>query len=156
MKIRFATPYDKQQVLALLTQLGILINKKLRLHEPKNENASIYGSENFDNIIHSDIIKIFVLEKINKIIGAASFFIFTNMIAGDKFAHIDDFIIEESERKKGYGKVLMDRILKYAKKYQINPVKLTSSLEFREAHKFYEKIGGKFTQKVIKFDTSGT
>jgi GNAT superfamily N-acetyltransferase len=151
MIVRFASPQDKQHILNLFTQLGILINKKLGYHDLKNENAYVYGSKNFDQVMGSETIKIFILEDREKVIGAASFFIFTDMISGETFAHIDDFIIDEKEQGKGYGKALMYGILKYAKKHKINPVKLTSSLEFQEAHQFYEKIGGTFSQKVIKF-----
>ena len=153
MNVRLATRSDKKRVLQLLTQLGILINQKLGCRDPKNEDASVYGSKNFDRVMNSDSIKIFVVEDNDNIVGAASFFILTDMICGEKFAHIDDFIIDEKERGKGYGKALMCGIITYAREHTINPVKLTSSLQFQEAHEFYEKIGGKFTQKVIKFDT---
>ena len=152
MKIRFATFRDKQAVLSLFTQLGIIINQKLGLKDPKNEHAEIYGAQNYDRVMHASTTKIFVIEDHHTILGAASFFILTDMISGERFAHIDDFIIETSQRKKGYGKALLTGILTYAKKHAIHTVKLTSSLPFTDAHKFYEKMGGTFTQKVIKFD----
>ena len=151
MRVRFATKQDKARVLSLFTQLGLIINQKLGKNYPKNENARKYGSVNYDQVMKSKHIKIFVIEDKNKIIGVASFFVFTDMISGEKFAHIDDFIIDKPFRGCGFGKKLMNGILDYAKKYQIETVKLTSSLQFTIAHKFYKSLGGKFTQKVISF-----
>lgn len=155
MNIRFAKPNDKLNVLSLFTQLGVIINKKLNKFDPKNEDAEKHGSLNYDNVMKSSIVKIFVIEDQNEIVGAASFFILTDMISGEKFAHIDDFVIDQKQRGKGYGRRLMYGILKYAQRSHIGSVKLTSSLAFTEAHAFYERIGGKYTQKVFKFDPTG-
>jgi GNAT superfamily N-acetyltransferase len=153
MNIRLATPLDKQRVLSLLNQLGKINNERVPYsYDSKYEKAEIFGSSNYDTVMKMDDIKIFVIEDNDIIIGVASFFIMTDMINGEKFAHIDDFIIDESHRRKGYGRKLMSGILKYAKVHEIGTVKLTSALELIEAHAFYEIIGGKFRQKGISFD----
>jgi GNAT superfamily N-acetyltransferase len=150
MTVRLATPKDKMPVLTLLNQLGKIINERV-CFDPDNEKAHILGLANYDRVMDSDSVKLFVIEDHDSIIGVASFFIFHDMITGKPFAHIDDFVINESERNKGYGTRLMNGILEYGKSHGIHNIQLTSSLPLVEAHKFYENLGGKFTRKVIKF-----
>ena len=150
MKIRLAKPKDKTRVLTLLNQLGKIINE-LVAFDPDNERAHILGRDNYDRVMKNDEVKLFVIEDKSKIMGVASFFILRDMITGRPFAHIDDFIIDEAERNKGYGTRLMHGILEYGKSHDIHAIQLTSSLQLVEAHKFYENLGGKFARKVIKF-----
>jgi len=77
---------------------------------PDNEKAHILGCDNYDRVMTSDDVKLFVIENGKKIVGVASFFILHDMITGKPFAHIDDFVIDESERNKGYGTRLMHGI----------------------------------------------
>lgn len=150
MKIRFAKSRDKKSVLFLLNELGQVINENIE-YSFENTQAHVLGSDNYDKAMRKKDIKVFILEDSELIIGMASYFILVDFITGSKFAHIDDFVISKNYRGKGYGKSLMKGILDYSKKNDILTVKLTSSIQLRRAHLFYEKLGGKFTQKVIKF-----
>ncbi len=153
MNVRFAANNDKHAVLMLWNQLGKIINDQVS-SDSKNEQAHIYGSDNYDYVMERNDVKIFVLEDKGILVGAASFFILHDMITGTPFAHIDDFVIDQAYRGMGYGTFLMKKILIYAKKKKISPIKVTSSLPLTEAHAFYEKLGGIFAQKVIKFTTT--
>lgn len=46
----------------------------------------------------------------------------------------------------------MKAIIAYCKKSKIKVIKLDSVLELEEAHRFYEKHGGKHTEKMYRFD----
>ncbi len=148
MKVRFASPTDKPQVLKLLSQLGKSVNI-ICGYDYKNENAEIYGSKNFDKVMKSDSIKIFVLEENHIIFGLASYFLYTDMINGDLYAHMDDIIIDESKRKKGLGTLLMNAIIDYSRKNNIKAVKLVS---FPEIQKFYLKFGAKISNVAMNIE----
>lgn len=148
MITRFATPDDKVEVLNLLSQLGCTINETTG-YDKKNENAITYGSKNFDEIINRDDIKIFLLENTNTIVGLASFFIYHDMITGDKYAHIDDFVIAKEHRHQGYGQLLMNEIIHYAKQDNFSAIKLIS---FPEAEEFYKKCGASRSNIAMKID----
>ena len=55
-------------------------------------------------------------------------------------------------RRKGVGKALFDALKTWCKKHNVNVIKLDSGLELPDAHKFYESMGGKFTEKMFRFD----
>lgn len=148
--MRFARTSDKQQIVSLLNELGAVINKYVSF-DPDNEMAHILGTKNYDKVMKNKNIRVFVLEDKKRIIAVASYFILIDFITASKFAHIDDFVVTNEERGKGYGTRLMKGILQYSKEHHINTVKLTSSIQLKKAHKFYENLGGKFVQKVIKF-----
>jgi GNAT superfamily N-acetyltransferase len=148
MNIRFATPTDKTPILELLSQLGKTLNKNFGF-DPKNENAIIYGSENYDNVISRDDIKIFLIEDKNIILGLSSFFIYHDMITGEKYAHIDDFIVSKDKRNSGLGTMLMQGIVEYAKHNDFTAIKLIS---FPEVEEFYKKCGAKRSNISMRID----
>lgn len=151
MIIRQAELKDKDAVLQLLNELGACVNKKVK-YSKDNEQAHILGRNNYDHVMKNKNVKLFVIEECNVVIGAASFFILTDMITAHKFAHIDDFVIKREYRGKRYGTKLMHYIIQYAKKKHISPIKISSSLQLTDAHHFYEKLGAKFAMKIFKFE----
>ena len=62
--------------------------------------------------------------------------------------HVEDFIVNET----GIGTQLFNAIKQYCKENNIKVVKLDSGVDLIGAHQFYEKIGGKFTEKMFRFD----
>lgn len=150
MIIRLATIHDRDQVLHLLNQLGEVVNEKVHF-DPDNVRAHELGKENYEDAIKRSDRKIFVVSDHNTIIGVATFFILTDFITGKQFAHIDDFVVDKKRRRSGIGSQLLEYIKSYSKSIGIVCIELTSSLPLTEAHEFYEKRGGVFARKVIKF-----
>ena len=74
------------------------------------------------------------------------------MRRGVTHALIEDLVITESMRGKGIGTELMKAIMQFCKEQQVTVIKLTSGLELTTAHHFYEKQGGKFTEKMFRFE----
>ncbi len=62
-----------------------------------------------------------------------------------KFLVIDDLVTNEEHRNKGYGKLLFQWALEYAKKIKCNEIQLDSSIDLFKAHKFYFNMGMKIT-----------
>lgn len=151
MNIRFATKNDKEQVLKLLDEIGKEINKKkgFSLH---NAEAQKVGSPIFDEVISRKDTLIFIAVEGEKLLGLATFYLLPNIRHGWHRGHIEDIVVSELARNQGIGSQLLDAIKKYCKEKSIKVFKLDSGVDLVDAHKFYEKNGGKFTEKLFRFD----
>ena len=63
---------------------------------------------------------------------------------------IDEIIIDDDYKKKGYGKKLIKEVTKFAEKHNCKRIELNCWFFNRDALKFYEKIG--FIQQRIIFE----
>lgn len=151
MNIRFATNKDKVAVLKLLDELGKEVNKR-RGYSPHNVEAQKLGGPIFDEIISRKDALIFVAEENGKLVGLVTFYLLPNMRHGYHRGHIEDFVVSKADRGKGIGSRLFDAIKKYCKEKNIKVIKLDSGIDLTDAHRFYEKNGGKFTEKMFRFD----
>src|SRR3989338_3478559 len=79
-------------------------------------------------------------------------YLLPNMRHGWHRGHVEDFVISENSRGKGIGTQLFNAVKKYCKENNIKVIKLDSGVDLIGAHKFYEKNGGKFTEKMFRFD----
>lgn len=149
--IRLATLADRDQALHLLNQLGSVVNEVVKF-DPDNVRAHELGFQNFEQALSRDDRKIFVVEQDSQLIGVATYFLFNDFITGRPFVHMDDFVIDSKCRGKGIGTQLLIYVKQYAKDHGVTTLQLTSSLPLIRAHKFYEKNGGFFARKVIKFE----
>jgi N-acetylglutamate synthase-like GNAT family acetyltransferase len=148
MNVRLATQNDKEQVVNLFSQFKSILQKKYGYYRSKTQtNMSVL--KNYDSVIHSDLIKIFVIENSQGVIGAASFFIYPDLLDNHTYAHIDDFVIDEINQKQGYGTQLMQGIIQYAKSQNIREIQL---IALSDVVTFYEKIGAKKSQISMKID----
>ena len=150
MKVRFARAADKKYVLKLLDEIGNELNKKRGTKDSKN--AQKQGGTLFDEIVGRKDTMIFLAVDKEKIVGVANFYLLPNIRHGWHRGHIEDFVVSGKMRRKGVGSVLMDAIKAYCMKNKIKVIKLDSGLELKEAHKFYEKHGGRHTEKMYRFD----
>ena len=150
MEVRFARQGDKKQVLGLLDEFGVEVNKKIR-HSAKSEAQKI-GGRIFDEIIRRKDTMIFLAIEEENVVGLATFYLLPNIRHGWHRGHIEDFIVSEKARRKGIGSAIMDAVKTYCRKNNIKVIKLDSGLELKEAHKFYEKHGGKHTEKMYRLD----
>ncbi|OGK29904.1 hypothetical protein A3G67_00420 [Candidatus Roizmanbacteria bacterium RIFCSPLOWO2_12_FULL_40_12] len=151
MKIRLAVKEDKENVLRLLDELGEEVNKRMG-YSPHNAEAQKVGGVIFDEILFRKDTLIFLVEDENKLVGVATLYLLPNMRHGWHRGHIEDFVVSESARGKGVGSQLFDEIKKYCKDNKIKVIKLDSGVDLTDAHRFYEKNGGKFSEKMFRFD----
>jgi GNAT superfamily N-acetyltransferase len=150
MKIRFAQQKDKENVLALLDELITEANKRMgspNIHSGDENRYSLY-----EDILKRDDIKIFVAEENEKLVGVAEFFIVPHLIRGYYQGVIETFVITHKMRGKGMGSALIKEIFNFCKKNNIPVIKVSSGIELTDAHKFYEKHGGRFTEKLFRID----
>ena len=150
MKIRFATIKDKKKCLMLLDELGAEVSRKngmQKISEDTKQSGKI-----FNEVTRRKDTKIFVAEEKGEIIGLVTFYMLPNIRHGWHRGHIEDFVVSKKMRGKRIGSSLMKAVTDYCKKNKIKVMKLDSGLELKEAHKFYEKHGGKHTEKMYRFD----
>lgn len=151
MIVRLAKLKDKVAVLRLLGELIDEVN--IRSGEsPKGLADDKMPSKLYEELAKREDVKIFVVENEGKILGVADLFIIPIMRRGYYQGHIEDFVITKDMRGKGIGSLLLEAIKDFCKKKGIKVIKLTSGLELTSAHKFYEKNGAKFTEKMYRFD----
>lgn len=144
MNVRAAIQKDKAQVFQLFDEFGALINTE---HIP-----SKVGSAMFDEIIERSDTHIFVVEEKGKLFGVATLYLLPNIRHGWKRGHIEDFFVTDTARRKGIGSFLLSAIKDYCRDHNIKVIKLDSGNELTWAHSFYEKNGGKTTERFFRFD----
>ncbi|MDD5145232.1 MAG: GNAT family N-acetyltransferase [Candidatus Pacebacteria bacterium] len=144
MKIRFATSQDKEQILKLMDEFNVLLKSQ--------DVPSKIGGAMFDEIIKSGDNKIFVAEENNKLIGTATLYFLPNIRHGEKMGYVKNFYVTERMRDKGVGRAIFGAIKKYCLENNVKVIKLTSSNKLKNAHNFYEAMGGKSTERSFRFD----
>lgn len=144
MIVRLATVHDKEQVLSLFDEFSLLLEAK--------DSPSKVGGKIFDEIVNRDDTKIFVAEEDEKILGLVTFYLLPNIRHGWHRGHIEDFFVTSAARGKGVGTKLIAFVKDYCRKNNTKVIKLDSGNELASAHKFYEKNGGKTTERFFRFD----
>ncbi|MBI5123247.1 GNAT family N-acetyltransferase [Candidatus Roizmanbacteria bacterium] len=149
--IRLAKSEDKKAVLKLLDELGEEVNRKSD-YSPQNTEAQKVGGPIFDEIISRKDTFIFLAEENDLIVGLITFYLLPNMRHGWHRGHVEDLVVSEKKRGQGVGSLLFNAIKNYCREHNIKVIKIDSGLDLTDAHKFYEKHGGKFTEKMFRFD----
>lgn len=70
-------------------------------------------------------------------VKAVTGFRVSECLASGKFLYVDDLVAKSTERSKGFGGELFDRIIEYAKAEECNEVQLDSRVHRFAAHRFY-------------------
>lgn len=150
VNIRTATENDKKPVLRLLDELLTYIEdtQKHGSHDPVEE----VGSDLFNEVTTKNSVKIFVAEENSNIVGVATFFLYPIVRRGQYRGQLEELVVTKSMRGKGVGSKLLEAVKLYCKENKIHSFRLNSGIELTETHKFYEANGGKFTEKMFRFD----
>lgn len=151
MNIRFATIKDKDAVLSLLDELISEVNKKNNKTSKVTEGQK-KRNKIFEELLNRTDVKIFVAQENSQILGVADLFILPVMRRGYNQGHVEDLVVTEKSRGKGIGSALINAVIHYCRQNNVKVIMLTSGLELTNAHKFYEKNGGVFTEKMFRFE----
>ncbi len=84
--------------------------------------------------------RLYTAREDGRILGALGFRI-TNDLAWGRQLYIDDLVIDEEVRGSGIGKALLDFAKEEAAKAGCKQLRLCSSLNRTDAHRFYEREG---------------
>lgn len=151
MTIRFAKSEDRDQVLKLLDELREAVRREDG-QEGDADEAQRVGSEIFEEVVSRKDTKVFVAEEGGRLVGLITFYILPEIRHGGYRGHIEEFVVSKELRGQGIGSKLFDAVKEYCKENNIKVIKLDSGLRLIDSHRFYEKNGGKFTEKMFRFD----
>ena len=144
MKIRTATTKDKVQVMQLFDEFSAFFGTE--------DVPSEVGETIFDQVVRRDDIKLFVAEEDGQLLGLATLYLLPNIRHGYMRGHIEDFFVTQNTRSNGVGTKIFDGVKEYCRAHHIKVIKLDSGNELADAHFFYEKNGGKTTERFFRFD----
>jgi len=77
----------------------------------------------------------------DKKIGRAFLYIIKNDLHKEPYGLLEDLYVEEEFRGKGFGKMLVQKILEIAKEENCYKIIATSRFNREYVHSFYEKLG---------------
>lgn len=144
MQIRTATSQDKEQVLRLFDEFSDMFHS--------TEKPSVVGGKIYDEIMSRQDTFIFVAEEDGKLLGLVTFYLLPNVRHGWHRGHIEDVFVSSEAREHGVGTQLFNHIKDYCRTHDVKVIKLDSGNELTTAHQFYEKNGGKTTERFFRFD----
>lgn len=84
-----------------------------------------------------------------RVIGFASLQILTSLRTAGPFAHLDEFVVDESLRGRGIGGQLLDAVRRAALSRDCVRVEFNSGLQRVDTHRFYESRG--FARRAFHF-----
>ncbi len=138
VQIREISDKDAENVAELSTQLGYQSNaEQTRLR--------------IGRIINSNENCAFVAVAENKIVGWIHGF-YTLRIESDPFVEIGGLIVDPDFRGRQIGKQLIASVKHWAKKQEVQKLKVRCNTKRTESHKFYETIGFKENKRQVAFE----
>ena len=111
-----------------------------RLVQQLDPHSVLPEKEYFKGILKSERTHLFLAELDNKEIAGMLTVCAYDVPSGTKM-WIEDVVVDESHRGKGYGKALMEYALDYAKSKGAVTIDLTSRPSRIEANRLYQKLG---------------
>lgn len=109
--------------------------------------AELISEESFKKILSSENVYFFICELEKKqIVGMLTIGTY-NILSGNKF-WIEDVVVDESQRGKGYGRQLMLYAINFSKSLGATSLMLTSRPSRVAANKLYTEMG------FIKYETN--
>ncbi|MDQ1297182.1 MAG: hypothetical protein QG611_1161 [Bacteroidota bacterium] len=112
----------------------------LRLLAQLNDRSELPDKDYFKGILKSERTHLFLAELDNKEIVGMLTIVTYNVPSGAKM-WIEDVVVDEAQRGKGFGKALMEYALEYAKSKGAGTIDLTSKPSRVEANRLYQKLG---------------
>ncbi len=148
-EIRWATPKDIPAILQLIEELAVY-EKEPDAVEVTEEILYQYGFS------EEAFFKCYVAEFRKEIIGMALFYPRFSTWKG-KSIHLEDLIVTEKMRKKGVGKVLLDKVVEYAHEQKLKRVEWVVLDWNTPAVEFYNSYGANVMQEwnTVHLDEEG-
>lgn len=76
----------------------------------------------------------------DKVVAVAGFRMGSNLAWG-RYLYVDDLVVDEAERSRGFGAALLDWLRNHARGLACKQLHLDSGMARRDAHRFYEREG---------------
>lgn len=148
--VRDATAADLPRILELLDQLPLSPDDARR--DPDSARAERYQAA-FREIEGSDRHRLLAVEVDGRIVGTCVVIVVPNLShEGQPWAIVENVVIDEGERGKRYGELLMQRTREIAQEAGCYKLTLTSSKPRTDAHRFYQRLGFTATHEGFRLD----
>ena len=130
--IKEAGAEDLKDVLSLYRQLFV--------NEDYNKSETF--SERWSEIINDRKIKCFLAYYNGTPVSTCILTIIPNLTRNQRpYALIENVVTHRDYRRRGFGKVVIDKAINYAKEKDCYKIMLLSDSSRTEAHRFYESLG---------------
>lgn len=128
IKIRNAERSDAQSIANLMLGLGF--------------DPAAAEIERRWNLIddHSKVSTLLAIDE-NRPVGVITTHITPLLFYPKPLARITTLVVDQTSRRQGIGRALIERAVDFAKKHDWETIELTTVLERTEAHAFYRSIG---------------
>ena len=94
-----------------------------------------------------------VAEEDERVVGTVDLIIVPNLSRqGRPYALVENVVVDASDRGHGHGEHLMRHIIDEARAAGCYKISLTSALRRENAHRFYGRLGFRFTHKGFRLD----
>jgi GNAT superfamily N-acetyltransferase len=135
--VREAIAADLPRLLQLYVALGVESEDALAAGPPAPEYVQAFVDVSVDRRQ-----RLLVIEAAGRIVGTLVLLIVPNIgRRGRPYAIVENVVVDEAQRSRGYGAALMRYAIEEARKAGCYKVALTSRLHRSEAHRFYERLG---------------
>ena len=142
MNLRLCEKFDEQIWIELNQEfMNFEIQDNSLWNNTQKNSREVFKQTFIEALENSDLIKLFLIEYENEVIGFANLIIIFSIWAHGKALILDDLFIKEDYRKKGLGKKALDCIELYAKENRYNRLQFQSELTNHAAFAFYTSIG---------------
>jgi len=105
-----------------------------------NPSLKEFTEENLLNIVQDNNVYLYIARDIHQnIVGTLT--LITYQVPSGKRGYIEDVVVDEKERGKGLGKLLMHEAINKAQELGIETIGLTSRAERTAANSLYQSLG---------------
>lgn len=137
--VRDANKADLPRLLELLDQL--LLSPDAEGEDLSSPVAETYRAP-FDEIEANPNHRLLVVDVGGRVVGTAVVLVIANLSHhGRPWAVVENVVVDEAERGKRYGELLMERAREIAEQAGCYKVSLTSQKGRADAHRFYQRLG---------------
>lgn len=77
---------------------------------------------------------------------------YSENLAWGKFLYVDDLVTDSKQRSNGYGKAMLDWLIKQAREHQCTQLHLDSGVQRVDAHRFYARENMSHTSYHYAFE----
>ena len=135
--VRRATEGDLARLVELLSQLSLGDDRESPVQPlPESYRAALREIE------ADPRQELLVAECGGRVVATLALGVVANLShRGRPWAFVENVVVDEAERSKGYGEVLMRHAIERARAAGCYKLVLTSNKRRRHAHRFYERLG---------------
>lgn len=136
--VRDAREEDLPRLLVLLQQLA----EGGASPEARVREATDQHRRTLDELLHGPYCQMLVVEASGRVVGTCVLYVMPNLTHGAaRWGIVENVVVDEAERSRGYGELLMAEAVRKAREAGCYRVSLASNNRRTDAHRFYERIG---------------